>query len=410
MKIIHLSHSDMLGGAARASYRLHHALLGSGVDSQMWVDVAGTGDCTVSGARNGLAKGIHAFRAGLGGALTRMLQTGNASLHSPQVLPSCRVAEMNASDADLVNLHWVQHEMLAVSDVPRIRKPVVWTLHDMWAFCGAEHYSEDLRWKSGYRKDNRPAHESRFDLNRWTWNRKRRAWTDPLEIVAPSRWLGHCAATSALMSGWPVTVIPNPIDTLRWQPMPLAAARQLLGLPQDVRLVSFGAIRGDRDHRKGFDLLLDALRLLHDARNVDPIEFVVFGQLAPPQPPELGFPVHYMGHLADDWSLIALYSASDVVVVPSRQEAFGQTASEAHACGVPVVAFDTCGLPDIVEHLRSGYLVRPYDTSELAHGILHTIKESGPRGYRAHARWRAENLFSYPVVAKQYAALYSRLV
>lgn len=409
MNVIHLSHSDALGGAARASYRIHRALLESGIDSRLLVDAAGTGDWTVSGTRGGLAKGIHAIRRITGEALTRTLRTGNATLHSPQVLPSSRVAEVNASDADIVNLHWVQHEMLAVSDVPRIRKPLVWTLHDMWAFCGAEHYTEDLRWHSGYRRGNRPKHESGFDLNRWTWNRKRRAWKEPLEIVAPTRWLAQCAASSALMSGWPITVIPNPIDTRKWRPVPVVGARQLLRLPQDVQLVLFGAIRGDRDQRKGFDLLLDALRLLRETRNADPIELVVFGQLAPHQPLELGFPVHYMGHLADDWSLIALYSASDVVVVPSRQEAFGQTASEAHACGTPVVAFDIGGLPDIVEHLRSGYLAKPFDTSDLARGILHTLQASGPCGYRERARSLVEGKFSNPIVAEQYAALYSRL-
>jgi glycosyltransferase involved in cell wall biosynthesis len=211
------------------------------------------------------------------------------------------------------------------------------------------------------------------------------------------------------MSGWPITVIPNPIDTRKWRPVPVVGARQLLRLPQDVQLVLFGAIRGDRDQRKGFDLLLDALRLLRETRNADPIELVVFGQLAPHQPLELGFPVHYMGHLADDWSLIALYSASDVVVVPSRQEAFGQTASEAHACGTPVVAFDIGGLPDIVEHLRSGYLAKPFDTSDLARGILHTLQASGPCGYRERARSLVEGKFSNPIVAEQYAALYSRL-
>jgi hypothetical protein len=79
--------------------------------------------------------------------------------------------------------------MMAISDIARIRKLIVWTLHDMWAFCGADHYTTDQRWCEGYRRDNRPVHESGFDLNRHTWQRKRQHWRRPLQIVCPSQWL-----------------------------------------------------------------------------------------------------------------------------------------------------------------------------------------------------------------------------
>jgi hypothetical protein len=78
------------------------------------------------------------------------------------------VKRINAWDADVVHLHWVQGEMLSIADIVRIQKPIVWMLHDMWAFCGAEHYTEEFHWREGHRCDNRPADESVFDLNRWT--------------------------------------------------------------------------------------------------------------------------------------------------------------------------------------------------------------------------------------------------
>lgn len=57
------------------------------------------------------------------------------------------------------------------------------------------------------------------------------------------------------------------------------------------------------------------------------------------------------------------------MIVPSRQEAFGQTASEAMACETPALAFAHTGLLDIIDNKINGYLAEPYDTDDLAHGI-----------------------------------------
>ena len=228
MKVIQLNHSDINGGAARAAYRIHHALRQAGVDSRMWVDSATSGDWTVQGPATKLRKGLAKLRPTLGSSLFKpVFKTGNPIIHSPALLPSGRVDALNASDADVLHLHWVQGEMLSIAEIGRLCKPVVWTLHDMWAFCGAEHYTEEFRWREGYRKDNRPGYESGFDLNRWTWVRKRKHWARPMHIVTPSHWLAQCVRESALMRDWPVSVIPNPIDTERWQPLDQALAREI---------------------------------------------------------------------------------------------------------------------------------------------------------------------------------------
>ena len=69
---------------------------------------------------------------------------------------------------------------------------------------------------------------------------------------------------------------------------------------------------------------------------------------------ELGFPVHYLGKIDDENKLALLYSSADVMIVPSTEEVFGQTASESLACGTPVICFDTTGLKDLVDHQVNG--------------------------------------------------------
>ena len=409
MKVLQLNHSDINGGAARAAYRIHHALRSCGIDSQMLVNVAASGDWTVQAPTSKWAKAMGHIRPHLALPWRQLLHTGNPIIHSPSVLPSRWPERLNASEADLVHLHWVQDEMLSIADIARIRKPIVWTLHDMWAFCGAEHYTTDHRWRDGYRRDNRPDHESGLDLNRSAWQRKRKHWRRPRQIVCPSQWLADCVSDSALMHEWPVAVVPYPIDLNRWQPIDQRLARQLLDLPQECPLLLFGAMGGGKDPRKGIDLLVAALALLRTEPNLQNLQLVVFGQLAPQSPAQLGFPVHYTGHLHDDLSLRALYSAADVMVIPSRQDNLPNTGLEAHACGTPVVAFNTGGLPDIVVDRVTGALAEPFEPASLAAAIRWMLEDPERRKTFGHsARQRAVQLWNPARVAQMYEQVFEQ--
>ncbi len=411
MRVIQLNQSDINGGAARAAYRIHHCLRDAGIDSGMWVDDALAGDWTVQGHKPAnIGDRIKAsLRARIAGQLRRTLKTGNPIIHSPALLPSQWVKRINDSDADILHLHWVAGEMISITDIGRIEKPIVWTLHDMWAFCGAEHYTDDHRWRDGYRRDNRPAHESGFDLNRWTWQRKLKHWRRPMHIVTPSRWLTDCARESLLMRDWPVTEIAYPIDLNTWAPMNTGVARTLLGLPTDIPLLLFGAMGGGLDPRKGFDLLLRALEYLRDEPRMKGLELVVFGQRAPRSPPDLGFLIHYMGHLYDDLSLRILYNAADVMLVPSRQDNLPLTAMEAQACGVPVISFSNSGITSIVEHIQTGYCAQAFDSLELAEGIVWAICQSEPESMRINVRRSAVEKFSCSRISEKYREVYGTL-
>jgi len=378
----------------------------------MAVDEKLSQDWRVEGNISKLDKALSLSRRLVAEIVRSMVVTRNPVLHSPSIISSRMVKRINSSDADVVNLHWVQGETLSIPDVVRIKKPIVWTLHDMWAFCGAEHYTDDYRWRDGYTRANRPKNETGFDINRWVWNRKRRHWKNSFDIVCPSRWLGNRAKESVLLGEWPTTIIPYPIDTDSWKPMSQPVAREGLHLPKGVPLLLFGAMGGKADPRKGFELMQQALRsLLANPRAAGMgIELVIFGQLSPENQQDFGFPVHYVGHLHDDLSLRALYSSTTVSIVPSLQDNLPNVGIEALSCGTPVVAFDTGGLPDIVDHRINGYLARAFDSEDLALGILWVLERSAPgaKALRTAARNSALAHFSPSKVAERYEQVYQK--
>lgn len=324
------------------------------------------------------------------------------------------VEKLNVGDADVLNLHWVSN-ILSVADIGKLKKPIVWTLHDMWAFCGGKHYVSDVaeaRFRKGYRSDNRPLGERGPDLNRRTWEAKRRAWArQRFAIVSPSRWLAECARQSILFADAAVHVIPNPLHPMNtWRPIPRDAARIALDLPIDKKLILTSADGGMIDPRKGGDLLRDAVAILM-AKHAGNVEMVVFGQGQPDKGNQWPCPVHWLGRVHDDRVLALVYSAADVMVVSSRQDNLPNTAVEAQACGTPVVAFNIGGLPDIITHLETGWLAKAFDAEDLAEGILWVLADGNRWSYLSQkARKQAVVRFSPEVVARQYVGVYQEVL
>lgn len=173
MRILHISYSETVGGAARAAYRIHRSLLSAGEASRMWVRRKESDDYSVEGRGDGLGRVLVGARAWLGKQLFRLERPAEVGQRSVSIVPSRWSRAINDAEFDVVHLHWLAAETMSIAEIGSIRKPLVWTLHDMWSFCGAEHYARDdqhARWRHGYTAANRPAADAGIDLDRWTWN------------------------------------------------------------------------------------------------------------------------------------------------------------------------------------------------------------------------------------------------
>lgn len=409
MKVLHVSISDGGGGAAMGAYRLHQGLRRAGVESEMLALRKVTEDPSAHRLSDALNRWERMRRRWAERRHQRELRrnprvktSGQWSLN----LYRYPIADaINSFAADIVQLHWVGDNFLPIQELVKIRAPIVWTLRDMWAFTGGCHYAgECANYRARCGRCPQLVESSPSDLSSRIQAEKRRAWSNlPLTIVTISEWLADCARASSLLGDRRIEVIGNPMDPRVFKPLERAAARRAFNLPQDKRLILFGAIGGASDPRKGFRYLAEALAKLElDGQ----AELVVFGS-ARHEEIDVGLPARQLGRFQDEVSLSLLYSACDVYVLPTLQEALGKTLQEALACGAPCVTFAGTGPDDMVAHRRDGYRARMGDSADLAAGIEWTLAQVWSR---EELRQRIVAKYGVERISARYVQLYESLV
>lgn len=316
--------------------------------------------------------------------------------------------------ADILHLHWVNQGFLSLQNIRQLAelgKPIVWTLHDMWAFTGGCHYSQGCRHFEAecgncpFLRRPRPG-----DLSHRVWLRKQRLFPPNLQFVTCSEWLAGVARSSGLLRDFPVQAIPNPIDTRQFAPLPEAARaafRQETGIAPDALVLLFAAMKVS-EPRKGFQLLLESLHSLKNARPDWPVEILVLGAAEPAALSALPYPFHAPGLVRDPALLARMYAAADVFVIPSLEDNLPNTVMESLACGTPVAGFDTGGIPEMTGHLTEGYIAPQGDSRALAEGIAWVLERR--QALRGPARMKVERHYANHVVAGRYRSLYTSLV
>lgn len=415
MKVLLMSTSDIKGGAARAAYRLHKGLQQQQVDSEMLVTVKYSDDEAVIGssAQSGIGKVTTGLKLTLDQLPLKLYAHTGKKNFSPHWISDRFNAQVARLSPDIINLHWVSAGYLQIETIAKFKQPLVWTLHDMWAFTGGCHYNQECdRYMASCGSCPQLGSKRDWDLSRWIWRRKAKAWQNlNLTLVTPSSWLGKCAHHSSLFQNYPLEVIPNGIDTSIYRPFDRKIARELLHLPQDKKLILFGAMSATSDRRKGFAFLQQALQELSQSPWQEQIELVIFGASEPKNAPELGLKSHYLGKFEDDLSLALVYAAADVFVLPSVQENLANTVLESLACGTPCVAFNLGGNSDMIEHQQNGYLVAPYQTQDLAQGIIWLIEnETRYQKLSDRAQEKVRQEFTLQHQAQKYIALFEQII
>jgi glycosyltransferase involved in cell wall biosynthesis len=416
LRVLHLNISDGGGGVGRAAYRLHDALVKRGIDSRMWVDFKKSEDPRVMGASRKLDLLWARIRTRLDKWPRLLCRHEHWEYASFNYLPNPRVCEVwKRHRPDVLHLHWVGDGLLPIRYWRHLKDiPTVVTLHGRWWFNGAQHLHSDQskRFREGFVASNRDPLDGGLDVDRWVWERKRGALRDwPLTALTLSRWMERDAAASVLLGNKRIVRIPNGIDTSVFRPGERKELRTLLGLPTDRRLLLFGANLAVQDRNKGFADLVQALRLLEAQPDCPAFEVVVFGSERPLQELPFKTAAHFMGYIRDEATIARLYGACDAFVLPSAQDNLPNTVMEAMACGTPCVAFAVGGVPDMVDHLRNGYLASPRQVEDLSRGLawVLSLDEQSHAALGKAAREKIEGEFCISLQVDRAIELYASM-
>jgi len=391
-------------GAGRAAVRSHAATAKAGLRSELLVLHGSAAEPGIEVLAGPIRRRVDYLRQRAELALLSLQDTGDSAYRSLG-FRGPGLARIREKRPDIVHLHWIPG-LLGIADLPDLERPVVWTFHDQWPICGAEHYTELARPRLGYTADNRAPGARGPDLDRWTWQRKRAHWKSfAPTIVCSSRWMAAEVRASLMFAGREVHILPNPLDTSLYRAQDRAAARAAFGLPAGRTLLLFGAWEALTDRRKGFHVLSEALRLLQARGFAAEADLVLFG--ATGAGPLQGFNTHWLGVIPDEAAMRRLYSACDLLAIPSLQDNLPNILAEAMACGLPAVGSDTGGIPDLIRHGETGLLAAPGDAAQLAGRLEQLLRDAALRSrIAAAARAAIEGACDERAVGARYADIY----
>lgn len=408
--------SERTGGAAIAAGRLTEALKSHGIKAKMLVRDKQT-DRISTVALGGGWKQVRKF------VWERVVIWINSHFRRERLF-SVDIANTGNDitrlpefkEADLIHLHWINQGMLSLKVIRKILasgKPVVWTMHDMWPCTGICHHARTCTaFHSECGACPMIYSQKRKDLSTRIFRQKQRLYASGgIHFVTCSHWLEGMAKQSALLVNQPVSVIPNPISTTLFHPMKQTEARQKLALPTESKLILFGSVKLT-DKRKGIDYMVEACRLLakqHPALK-EQLALVAVGMHAAELQSLVPFKVHNMGYVKEEHQLVEIYNAADLYVIPSLDENLPNTIMEAMACGTPCVGFPTGGIPEMIDHLKNGYLTKEHSAEQLAEGIYTLLTTPAYENLSHEAVAKVNACYSERSVANQYGQLYAKLL
>ena len=311
---------------------------------------------------------------------------------------------INKSDFDIVHLHWINGGLISIREIGLIKKPIVWSMLDMWPFLGVNHYENfenEARWVKGFNEVRRPQGHKGIDLNGITSQKKISSWASGINFISPGDWLKDQARVSLILKREDISVIPPALDTMKFSPF----SEKERNIRSDKFTIGYG---GALSNRKGWPLFQNFLNTF--SSNLFESRIITFGSEPSGEFKSPYYEVLQMGRHKSEEELKSIYRQLDVLIFPSTVEAYGLIAQEAQSCGVPVICISNTGAEDVIIPNETGLAIES-NIQALTEAIeMYKLNRDYLKSSSVRARTHAESSWGYEVVSKQLESLYTRVL
>ena len=415
MRVLIVNTSENTGGAAVAANRLKEALNNNGIKAKMLVRDKESDDITVAQLNKSWHQKWDFLWERLVIYMRLHFKRDNLFLIDIANAGTDITKTREFKEADVIHLSWINQGMLSLKGIRKIlesHKPVVWTMHDLWPASSICHYARNCR---NYEKQCGnclllPGNGSCNDLSARIWKKKSKILErNSILFVTCSKWLADKAKKSGLLSGQKIISIPNPIDSRVFTKENRAEARLYAGLPEDKKLILFVSQRVT-DKRKGMDYFITAINKMVEEHPEmkDNCGIAILGGKAEELADKLPLPSYPLGYVSEEKKIASIYNSVNLFVLPSLEDNLPNTIMEAMACGVPCVGFNTGGIPEMIDHLKNGYVAEYKSSDDLAKGIHWVLSEADHQSLSNEAMKKVNQCYSQYAVAMKYIEAYNQ--
>ncbi len=411
MKILFINKYDITGGAGITAFRLHKVLENKfktenlflvGIKNSKYDFVLST---RKPGFQNFAERGLNFLFNQIG------LQYKYHPFSTKTIID--RALKFSPDIISLHNAHGGYFQTSLLIELSKIA-PIVWTLHDMWAFtANAAHTFGDMSWEKMKSGKNEKKHFPQIGINTGEWllkGKKRIYFNSNITIVAPSNWLFNLASLSPVFEGKKIISIPNGIDLDIFSPTNKIEVRNYLGIPLDAKILIFGAEKVLTGNYKGGDDLINILKML-DLQLDQKVYIIIVGNS------ELKkfhtfkhFEIIETGYIFKEADMAKYLSAANVFIYPTKADNLPNSLIEASACGVPSITFDVGGCNEIIQDNVNGIVIPPGNIRLFVTAVKRLLEnEPLNKNFSLNAIRIAKEKFSVIDMADKYYKLFKML-